>query len=79
MAGVPSGLGKRCDLTSAQVLEDRASGRVAVAMWAMTREKRLAGLGAEIVSVFRTHSQWAWLHALQSEGNELGDSEGVDV
>ena len=41
------------------------------------------GLGAAVVPVFRTHSQWApfaeaW-HALEGEGDEFGDLEGEDV
>ena len=46
-------------------------------------EVSVSGLGAEIVPVFRTHSQRAqfaeaW-HALQGEGDDRGDLEDEDV
>ena len=78
------GISERCDLAGARVLlcsvQKGGSGHVCNDQG---EEVSVSSLGAEIVPVFRTHSQRArfaeaW-HVLQSEGVELSDWEGEDT
>ena len=77
-------ISERCDLAGAWVLlcsvREGGSGNVCNDQG---EEVSVSRLGAEIVPVFRTHSQRArfteaW-HVLQSEGVELSDLEGEDT